>query len=57
MNCGINLNNPILNRNRVSEGALEIAALKMSVDGTLVVLLESPKGAKERSVADLGYSN
>ena len=38
MNYGINLNNPILNCNRVSAGALEIVALKMWIDGTLVLL-------------------
>jgi hypothetical protein len=47
MNCGINLNNPILIRNRVSAGALEIVALNMSVDGTLVLLLGSPMGQKK----------
>jgi hypothetical protein len=50
MNYGINLNNPILNRNRVSVGALERAALKMSVDGTFVVLEDAQRGTrKERS--------
>ena len=36
-----------------------MVALKMVVDGTLIVLNVSPVmgGARERSVADLGYSN
>lgn len=36
-----------------------MVALKMAVDGTLIVLKVSPvRGdARERSVADLGYSN
>jgi hypothetical protein len=39
------------------EGAPEMVALKMAVDGTLIVLDVPPVmgGAWERRVADLGY--
>jgi hypothetical protein len=41
-NCGINLTNPTHNRERVPEGGPEMAALKMAVDGTLIVLNVPP---------------
>ena len=42
-----------------SEGGPEMVALKMAVDGTLIVLNVPPVvgGARGRGVADLGYSS
>ena len=37
-NYGISLTNPIHGRESVSEGGPEMVALKMAVDGTLIVL-------------------
>ena len=42
LNCGINLTNPSLTRNRVAVGGPEMAALKMAVDGVSRVLKVLP---------------
>jgi len=59
MNYGINLINPIYNRVNISEGEPEMAALKMAVNGILIVLNVSPVmgEAWERRITDLGYSS
>jgi len=59
LNYGINLTNSTHNRAGVSVGGPEMVALKMAVDGTLIVLNVPPVmgGARGRRVADLGYSS
>jgi hypothetical protein len=55
-NCGINLTNSSPIRERGTKGGPEMVALKMAVDGTLIVLDVSPVigEAWERRVAGLG---
>ena len=57
-NYGINLTNSAHYRGCGPVGAPEMVALQMAVDGTLIVPHVSPVmgGARERRVADLGYS-
>ena len=59
LNYGIDRANPVSYRDRISVGGPEMAALKMVVDGALVVLDVSSvmDGARGRSAADLGEPN
>lgn len=58
-NYGINLTNPTHRRDCAPVGAPAMVALKMAVDGTLIVLDVSPAmgEARGRRVADLGYAS
>jgi hypothetical protein len=59
LNCGIDRANPVSYRDWMPGRGPEMAALKMVVDGALVVLQVSPVmgEARGRSAADLGEPN